>query len=377
MEATTLEPETPVVAAPVIETAVKEAQAPKAPLSTAEVDAMVGNLLKPVVIKNSLRPTKPTHPEKQPDKKPEDDKETNFANLRKKVEEYEKTTKEKEAEITKIRDEYENFKKNPVPKEFHEKLTAAEKKAQEADDRLALVSLRESPSFQAKFEPGIQSAAKVMIAELKKLEIDQSEITAALSKWDEAQFDDWASSMSSTASKRFLDAYGEAVRLDAKRTEELSKPNETKSAMDAQLAESREGEAKRHFNSLKADRDNVFNELDSTHKDVMADADIRKATQAALDRAIGADGGNGLTQREILSNVAHTHLLAHHFKKVDTERAKLAEENAALKAKLEERDSFIKGVNGSIPVPSGSASSQSSADVDSIVAKLLKPSVRA
>lgn len=376
MEAT-LEPktETPVATPAIIEIAAEEAKAPTSPLSTAEVDAVVGNLLKPTVNKKSTSPARPAQPEKQAEKKPEDDKETNFANLRKKVEEYEKTTKEKESEITRIRDEYESFKKNPIPKEFHEKLAAAEKKAQEADERLASVSLRESPSFQARFEPAIQSAAKVMMVELKKLEIDQQEITAALSKWDEAQFDEWASSMGETARTRFLDAYKDAVKLDALRTEELSKPNETKASMEAKESQAREEEAKRHFNSLKSDRDNVFNELDSTHKDVMADADIRKATQAALDRAIGADGGTGLTQREILSNVAHTHLLAHHFKKVDAERQRLSAELETLKKSLSERDTFIKTVNGSTPVPSGTTA-ESAANVDSIVARLLKPNVR-
>ena len=120
----------------------------------------------------------------------------------------------------------------------------------------------------------------------------------------------------------------------------------------------------------------MFAEIEATHKELLADPDIRRQTEEMLDRAIGADG-KGLSTRDMLSSLAHTHTLAHHFKRVEGERAKLAEENTALKAKLEERDSFIKGVNGSIPVPSGSTPSHSAADLDSIVGKLLRPTVRA
>ena len=271
-----------------------------------------------------------------------------------------------------MREEYDTFKKNPVPKEFAEKLTAAEKRAQEADDRASRADLNDSPSFQAQYQPGIQEAAGIMVEELKELGIDSKEINSAIASWNKEQFAEWADSMPSLSRDRFLRAHTEAVNLDARRTRALADHRATRTKLEEQSKAEQQQTQKQYFDGLKAERNSVFSEIESTHKELLADADIRRQTEEVLDRAIGADG-KGLSTREMLSTLASTHVLAHHFKKVDADRTRLTEELAAAKKTLEERDAFIKSVNGSTPVPSGTAPNNSQADVDAMVNSLLHP----
>jgi len=344
-----------------------------------QVDAVVGNLLKPKVTKlpeiQQQQPAKPKEkpPEKAPDK-PADDKEINFANLRKKAEESEKRAAEREAELTKIREEYDTFKKNPIPKEFEEKLTAAEKRALEADERASRADLSESPAFQAQFQPGIQEAAGIMVEELKELGVEPADINSAIASWNKEQFAEWADSMPALSRDRFLRAHTEAVNLDAKRSRALADHRKTRASLDEQNRNAQKQQQEQYFASLKSERDSVFAEIEASHKELLADPDIRRQTGEMLDRAIGADG-KGLSTRDMLSTLAHTHTLAHHFKRVEGERQKLSDELTEAKKTLAERDSFIATLNGSTPVPSGTTPPDK-ADVDSIVSKLLRPTVK-
>lgn len=376
METTTKTPATET--APVIPAA-PPAEENKGPLTPEQVDAVVGNLLKPKVSNlpeiQKQKPAAKQDKPKEPEAKFESDADKNFAALRKKAEEAEKRASEREAELTKVREEYDTFKKNPVPKEYEEKLTAAEKRAQELQANLRIADLARDPEFQGKYNKPIEASVRVMSNLFVEVGADAAEIKTAIATWNEEQFSDWADMLPAAKRLRFNAAYQKAIELDMQRNQELADSETTWTNIQKQRQTEAENNQKQYLASLKSERNSVFAEIEATHKELLADPDIRRQTEEMLDRAIGADG-KGLSTRDMLSSLAHTHTLAHHFKRVEGERAKLVEENAALKAKLEERDTFIKGVNGSIPVPSGSAPSQSAADVDSIVGKLLRPSVR-
>lgn len=353
---------------------------PEAPMTKEQVDELVGEFLSPTVApaaqKKAEKPDKSTPPPDAPvEKHPEGDKEHNFANLRKKAEEAEKRATEREAELTKVREEYDTFKKNPVPKEYEEKLTAAEKRAQEADDRASRLDLNESPAFQAQFQPGIQEAAGIMVEELKELGIEPAEINAAISTWNKAQFEEWADSMPMLARDRFLRAHTEAINLDARRTKALADHRGTRAKMDAESKAQQEKAQADYFAGLKSERDTVFGELETAHAELFKNAEVRKNTSDALDRAIGKDG-TGMTTREMLTALASAQALAHQFTKVDTERKKLSDELDALKKTLGDRDSFIREQHGATPVPGSIAPGSSKAEHDAMIDEFLNPVVK-
>ena len=112
METTTAKPATETT--PAIPAA-PPAQETKGPLTPEQVDAVVGNLLKPKVSSlPEIQQQKPKQDKpKEPEAKVESDADKNFAALRKKAEEAEKRAAERENELTKVREEYDTFKRIP------------------------------------------------------------------------------------------------------------------------------------------------------------------------------------------------------------------------------------------------------------------------
>jgi len=330
------------------------------PAAPAKVD--VSAFLNPKVVKDGEVITPPPTPAKKQDApapaatpepvaKPPSDQEVNFAKLREKAEKAEKKAQELEAQYQKALSDYEEYKKNPVPPEMVEKLTAAEKRAQELQQHLRTADLARDPEFQAKYAKGIEVSMKTMGEVLTGAGVDAADVKRAINSWDEDALATLAENLSPGQRLRFNAAYQKAVELDTQRTVELQDSDRTWGELQKQRQAAHEAQQKSYFDSLKNDRNSVISELLEQQAEVLKDEEVRKQTEQLLDRAAGLNGDK-MQPKEVLKTLAATHVLAHHFKRVDAERTQLKEELEATKKTLAERDQFIAGLSGSTPSPS-------------------------
>jgi len=344
-------------------TEAKPAEVVPAPTPAAPTKVDVSAFLNPKVVKDGEVITSPPAPAKkqdapapaattpEPAAKPPSDQEVNFAKLREKAEKAEKRAAELDAQYQKALQDYEEYKKNPVPPEVAEKLTAAEKRAQELQKQLRAADLVRDPEFQAKYSKGIESSLKTMGELLIGAGVDAAEVKRAINVWDEDTLDSLAGNLSGGNRRRFDAAFQKAVGLDAERSMELQDSDNTWNELQKQRQAAMEAQQKSYMDSLKSDRNSVISELMEQQAEVLKDEEVRKQTEQLLDRAAGLNGDK-MQPKEVLKTLAATHVLAHHFKRVDAERTQLKEELEATKKTLAERDEFIKGLSGSTPSPS-------------------------
>lgn len=320
----------------------------------------------------------------QPKEKEQEQKkshEESFAELRGKYEASEKAVKEweakygtRDAEAKKTLEEFESYKKNPIPKEFEEKLIAAEKRAAEYQQRLRTVDLARDPEFQAKYDTPMQVAMKNMAQMLVDSGISQEEVTSAVRNWNEGQFSEWFDGMQPAQKLRAMAQYQRVIDLDTAKQAELSDSERVSQNLSKQREEQAQAMQKQYLDNLINARKSVLDKVREEQKDKGITDEIWKQTEQLLDGAIGVNGTK-VDPQSVMQVIANTHILSHHFQRVDAERIKLAEELEAVKKTLVERDEFIAKQSGSTVVP-GSLSTKTTDNADEIVNKLLKPQVK-
>jgi len=308
--------------------------------------------------------------------KPKPDAEKNWAELRAAREAAEKLAKEREEELTRVRTEYETFKKNPVPKEFEEKLTAAEKRALEMQERLRAADLAQDPEFQRKYAEPIQSSLELMRDAAVAAGVTPQEVTQAITAWDKSKFAEWLDAMPATEKMDFQAAYVRAVDLDRQRNHELKNASRAWEELSKTRQSEQERQQKLYLDSLRNETKSVLTELADSQEMFKNDPELQRETETLLNRAAGLDGER-LPTKQILSNIAQAHVLARHFQRVDKELGESKAELEKLRKDLAERDAFIKGQNLAVPgINPTVVPSTSPGETQAMAAKFLRPIVR-
>lgn len=356
------------------------------PAATPDPAAVVASLLKPNVrpkgdaapIQNTPPVAKVDPPKEQPkveQEKPKPDAEKNWAELRAAREAAEKLAKEREEELNKIRTEYESYKKNPIPKEFEEKLTKAERERAEYQKELRAAALVRDPEFQRKYAEPIKTALVTMQEALTGI-AEPSEVQKAISQWNEAQFAEWNESLPLAQKMRFNAAYMEAVRLDNQRTAELSDSEKAWEELSKSRQSEQERQQKLYLEALRGDTKSVLTELSDSQEIFKNDPELQKEVEGLLNRATGLEG-EVIPRKQLLKNIADAHVLSRHFQRLDKEHTETKAELEKLKKDLAERDAFIKGQNLAIPgINPTVPATTGMADDKSVGLKFLRPSVR-
>jgi len=358
--------------------------------------ATVGSLLRPTVIRDGITvvPAKPPEPLKEvvkeekkeppapevkkeePKKEdPKPDAKQSWEELRKGREAAEALAKQHEADLLRTREEFETYKKQPVPKEYEEKLTKAEQRALELQQKLVAYDLTQEPEFQ-RISSGIQEAVQELASYIVDSGIPVSEVNAAIARWDEGQLYEWKEQMTPGAKLRFDEAFSTAIRLDRERTKKMQNAPQTMAEIQKARAAEQEQARKQHMDTLRGDAKSVLDELLEKQQIVKEDPALQAEVSALLERATGLNGER-VSTRKILSDLASAHVLARHFQRVDKERGELAEKLAAAEKTLAEREEFIKKLDSSTPNinPTGASKVSTKPDaafIDSILHPVVK-----
>lgn len=360
--------------------------------------ATVASLLRPPVIRDGIvvQPAKAPEPlkevaketpkeekavvaevKKEESKKEEakPDPKQSWEELRKGREAAEALAKQHEADLARTREEFETYKKQPVPKEYEEKLTKAEQRALELQQKLVAYDLQHEPEFQ-RISTGIQEAVQELAGYIVESGIPVAEVNAAIARWDEGQLYEWKEQMAPGAKLRFDEAFSTAIRLDRERTKKIQNAPQTMAEIQKARAAEQEQARKQHMDGLRGETKSILDELLEKQEIVKGDPALQTELSSLLDRAAGLNGER-MSTRQILQNLAQSHVLARHFQRVDKERGELAEKLAAAEKTLAEREEFIKNLDSSTPniSPTGTAKAPVKADaafIDSILHPVVK-----
>lgn len=346
--------------------------------------AIVDSLLKPKVTPGVTERVELKATEKVPDKAAEKvpektekaapDQDKNWAEMRAAREADKQAREAAEAELKKVREEYEGYKAKPVPKEFEEKLTAAEKRALELDVQLKTVALARHPDFQRKYQAPIELAMKNMVEVAQAAGIDKAEAHKAVEQWNEAAFAEWVGNMAPQHEVKFKGIWSRAIELDSARAAELADADNAWKEIEKRQQDEAKGYQDKFQSALREDKKGILAELLEKQEIFKGDEALRKETEALIDKAAGL-GGEKMTNREVLNMIAQGHVLARHFQRVDAERTEHAAKIEELSKKVAEQDEFIKSLNGGSLVP-GPAGAKKGAVDDKFIDSLIRPSVR-
>lgn len=280
------------------------------------------------------------------------DKEENLAALRQKWEAADKQAKEHEAALKAAREEFENFKKNPVPKEVQDKLSAIEKERDEYRQHLRVAALQRDPDFNRKYSVPIESGMKQMVEMLTAAGIDQKDATKAVSGWNEQFFAEVVDGMDSVGKLKFGAAMQRVVELYGQKEAELADADNTWKSIETKRAE----DAKKQSDMLKKiladDAETVLKDLAETDLG-KTDAELLNTAKAAIRNAVGLDG-EGVPNRELMRLIGSGTMLAKAFERKSAELAEKEAKIAELQKQIEEKDTFIKDRAGSVPNVNGS-----------------------
>jgi hypothetical protein len=352
------------------------------PPSKEEKDAILASLMRPKV--DSIPaiqqpPEVKKEPVKEAAKEPvkdaiQTDADKNFAALRIKSEAAEKAAQEATAERDRLREEYENFKKQPVPKEYEERLTKAEQDRAALHNELRTVALSRDPEFQARYNAPIKASMEQMVAVAIQSGVSKEEATKAVTSWNEQAFAEWMDSgMDSISKLKFGAAMQHAITLDNQKNQELAQSEQTWQQLQKQREEQQKAQAEGWQKQLAQDVEAAVKETRETEL-AKLHPDALDATAELIKRAAGLSGER-LSNREVFKIIGDAQLVRKGFDKqaetITQRDARIAE----LEKTLEERDSFIKEKHGGIPAISGSVSPSKTEDKKAIANQFLNPKI--
>jgi chromosome segregation ATPase len=302
--------------------------------------------------------------------KSQTDAEKNFAALRQKAEAAEKAHADAMAELAKHKAEMEELRKKPAPEEFIKKLAETEKEKAEYQKRLREADLSRDPEFNARYDTGIRTAMQQMVDIVTQAGIDRKEATAAVSGWNKGQFAEWMDTLGPVEKLEFGAAMQQAVTLYGQKEAELAQADQTWQNLQKQREEAQKQQREQYLSTLQADIEANLKEMSETplgkdHTEVLTEA------RALLRRAGGLEGER-IQNKDLLGMVGKSLLLAKGFERQEKALAEKAEKIAELEKTLEERDKFIKDLNGSAPGV-GSSVSAAKGDAKAAARSILNP----
>lgn len=280
------------------------------------------------------------------------DKEENLAALRQKWEASDKLAKEHEAALKAAREEFENFKKNPVPKEVQDKLSAIEKERDEYRQHLRVAALQRDPDFNRKYSVPIESGMKQMVEMLTAAGVEQKDATKAVSGWNEQFFAEVVDGMDSVGKLKFGAAMQRVVELYGQKEAELADADNTWKSIETKRAEDAKKQSDMLKKMLADDAETVLKDLAETDLG-KTDAELLNTAKAAIRNAVGLDG-EGVPNRELMRLIGSGTMLAKAFERKSAELAEKEAKIAELHKQIEEKDTFIKERAGSVPNVNGS-----------------------
>lgn len=302
-----------------------------------------------------------------------DPREQNIGELRKMRDEARKQHEEavklleaEKAERARIAAEYETFKKNPVPKEFEEKLTKAEQERQRLDRELQATSVERSSYYKETFKDPINAHATLMRDVMVQSGMTLADANKAIGDWDENAFVQAAQEMNPVQEVKFKAAWMETIRLDTARREVLSKADEHAKKLEQQQQEQMKLQQEQQQQWLKSEQESLFKELFA--QDHLKDnVELQKAAREAVDASYQ------MPPKEIMKQVAAARLLAEGIQIKDKALTELQAKYDELKKKHDEAESFIKNQNGSTARISPSDPSGEVVDKKTRAASFLNP----
>jgi hypothetical protein len=278
--------------------------------------------------------------------------ERDFAGLRKKAEAAEKAATEAAAERDRLKAEYEEYRKKPVPEEFAKRLEATEKEKAEYQKRLRESDLARDPEFNARYDTGIKTAMQQMVDIVAQFGVERKEAIAAVSNWNKGQFAEWLDGMGPVEKLEFGAAMQQAITLYGQKEAELAQSEQTWQKRQAERQEAEKTQREQYLGSLRSDIEAIIKEAADTplgkdHTEVLTEV------KALLLRAGGLEGerpGN----KDLLGMVGKSLLLAKGFERQEKALSERDAKIAELEKTVAERDQFIKDLNGSTPSINGS-----------------------
>jgi hypothetical protein len=275
-----------------------------------------------------------------------------FAELRQKTEAAEKAATEAAAERDRLKAEYEEYKKKPIPEDFMKKLAETEKEKAEYQKRLREADLSRDPEFNARYDTGIRTAMQQMVDIVAQAGIDRKEATAAVIGWNKGQFAEWMDTLGPVEKLEFGAAMQQAVTLYGQKEAELANAEQTWQTRQKQQEETAKTQREQYLTGLSADIEANLKELGETplgkdHTELLTE------TRTLLRRAGGLEGER-IDNKTLLGMVGKSLLLAKGFERQEKALVEKAEKIAELEKILAERDAFIKERNGDTPPIGGS-----------------------
>jgi len=278
-----------------------------------------------------------------------DPKEHNIAELRKMRDEARKQNEEvakqleaEKAERARIAAEYEEFKKQPAPKEFLEKLTKAEQEKEQIRLELRAASLERDPVFRKDYQEKINQNARIMLDVLVASGADPKEANQVIGNWREEEFGVAMENMTAGQKVKFQAAWMQAEQIENSRKAALANADEEWKRREAAQQEHARLQHEQGQQYLKSEQDALFREL-AEQEHLKGNAELLKAARESVDASYQ------MPPKEIMRHVATARLLAEGVKIKDAEIAKLKSDYEELKKKHDEQAEFIKSRNGGTP----------------------------
>lgn len=288
-----------------------------------------------------------TTPPVVPPVKPSD-KEHNMAELRKAREAAEARAKQLEEEHTKLKTEFETFRKSPeLPEEVKSKLTKTEeyeKQLAEMRSTLRQTDLSRDPEFQAKYNKPITDRISVMGQTALAAGVPETEWKNAVGNWNEDQFAEWSEAMTPIQRVKFNAAWQAAVGLYQEQQSELKNADTAYAEMLKKRQADQEAQQKQYLSQNEQLARSVMTDFikPETLKEY---EDLGPAAEAILMKAARHE----LTPQDIFTQLAGNQVLA---RVVPKQADRIKELEAALAErdkKISEQDVFIANQAGAVP----------------------------
>ncbi len=294
-------------------------------------------------------------------KKP-NDKDQNFAELRKQREASESARKVAEEERDRLKAEFEALKsRSPeLPEDVKTRLTAVEQlenEAKELRQRIRQTDLARDPEFQAKYNQPITSRIQMMGDVALASGVPADEWKSAVANWNEVQFAEWQESMTPVQKVKFNNAWMSAMELHNQQQDELKNADLTY----AELEKTRRSDAEKQ-------QQQYFSQNEQLARSIMAETlkpeaikeydDLQGATEAVLMKAARHE----IPAKDIFQQLAANQVLSRVTVKLKTRVEELESQLAERDKKIGEQEEFIGQHSGSIP--RGDAAGKTSASDD-------------
>lgn len=312
-----------------------------------KVEPAPGAKTEPVKEPSKTDPVK-TEVAKEEKPKEEEVQDRDFAGLRKKAEAKEKEAADAIAERDRIKAEMEELRKKPAPEEFIKEFEKTKAERLEYQKRLREADLARDPEFNAQFDNPIRAAMQRMVDIAVSAGVPKDEAVKTVTTWNKGTMAEWLDGTLGPVEKMEFGAeMQQAMSLYTQKETLLAQADETYQKLVKQRGEEEKAKREQYLGSVSAAIEENLKELAETplgkdHVELLAE------TKTLLRRAGGLEGER-IDNKTLLGMVGKSLLLAKGFEKqqkaLEEKDAKIAE----ITKTLEERDKFIKELNGATP----------------------------